>query len=266
MIALSELLKQQSVSVGIVSRGYGGDFSGEKVLTGNDKASSVGDEPCLLRQRTGLPVVVGANRPAAVQHLLEAQACDLILSDDGLQHYRLQRDLEIAVVDADRGLGNGFCLPAGPLRERSGRLDEVDIIAWHRTSGSDTANDTSFTLEFSDAVNLLTGETRTVESFSGTTIHAIAGIGHPARFFRQLEVAGLTLIRHAFTDHHAYSPADLDFGDNKAILMTEKDAVKCRAFATDNLWYVPVVARLSEQLSHRFLSEVTRLVDGKGDA
>jgi tetraacyldisaccharide 4'-kinase len=261
LIALCELLVKQGLQPGIVSRGYGGSFSGEQLVSENDTAEHVGDEPFLMAQRTQCPVAVGNDRVAAAELLLRHHSCDVILSDDGLQHYRMQRDFEIAVVDVNRQLGNGFCLPAGPLREPAGRLQSVDMVVHHGRS----ANANSFVLEFMDAVNLVTGETRPIESFKDSAVHAIAGIGHPERFFEQLAQAGLRIIKHPFPDHYAYKKSDLVFDDNdndKVLLMTEKDAVKCKAYTVGNCWYVPVAARLSDGL----ISHVTGKIKGMADA
>lgn len=266
LIALCELLKQHGIQAGIISRGYGGDFSGVKIITDDDKPSTVGDEPCLIKKRTGLPVAVGTDRPAVAKALLEQHQCDLLLSDDGLQHYRLQRDFEIAVIDTNRKFGNGFCLPAGPLRERPGRLRDIDLVAYNATTASDDVQDSNFTLKFGDAVNMVTGETKAVESFSDDTVHAVAGIGNPARFFDQLQAVGITVIEHAFPDHHAYTASDLTFEDNKMVFMTEKDAVKCNAFANERSWYIPVSAALSKQLSGCFIADMSRLVEDSADA
>lgn len=260
LIALCDLLKKQGVKPGIVSRGYGGNFTGQRLVDSSDTPVSVGDEPFLIAQQTHCPVAVGKDRVAAAELLLKQHTCDVILSDDGLQHYRMQRDLEIAVVDVKRQSGNGFCLPAGPLREPVSRLKSVGIVVHH----GKTTYDNNFFLEFSDAANLTTGETRPVTSFKNATVHAVAGIGDPERFFEQLELAGLNLIKHAFPDHYAYNKNDLDFNKGsirKEVLMTEKDAVKCKAFAADNYWVIPVTAKLSDHLISGFLNKIKRFTN-----
>jgi tetraacyldisaccharide 4'-kinase len=258
LIALCELLQRQGLAVGVVSRGYGADYAGVHVLADDDDPRLCGDEPLLIHRRTGCQVVIGRDRVAAAQRLLETAACDLILSDDGLQHYRLQRDLELAVVDAQRGFGNGYCLPAGPLREPVSRLRSVDLVVWHRPDPIDD-REFCFCLEFGDALNLSTGEARPLADFSGQRVHAVAGIGYPPRFFRQLRAAGLDVIEHAFADHHRYLMHDLDFRDNLPVLMTEKDAVKCRNMQLPGLWAVPVSARLSQALEQAFVGRVAKL-------
>ncbi len=259
LIALCELLKKQGIRPAIVSRGYGGDFTGERLVDDGDTPSSIGDEPFLISQRTQCPVAVGKDRVAAAELLLKHHSCDVLLSDDGLQHYRMRRDVEIAVIDVGRQFGNGYCLPSGPLREPVRRLKEVDLVVHH---GVTTYNN-SFVLEFSDAVNLVTGETRTVASFNSVPVHAMAGIGHPERFFEQLSKAGLKLIKHPFPDHHVYTKNDLNYdegSEKKSVLMTEKDAVKCKAFATEDSWAVPVTAKLSDDLISNMVNKIKGLI------
>jgi tetraacyldisaccharide 4'-kinase len=260
LIALCDLLKKQGIKPGIVSRGYGGSFTGERLVDDTDAAEDVGDEPFLIAKRTQCPVAVGKNRVAAAELLLKKHTCDIVLSDDGLQHYRMRRDLEIAVVDVKRQFGNEFCLPAGPLRESVGRLKSVDMIIYH----GETSSDNCFMLEFSEAINLLTREARPVTSFRDAPVHAVAGIGHPERFFDQLENADLTVIRHPFPDHYGFNESDLKFdeeNEKSTLLMTEKDAVKCDKFATENNWYIPVTAKLSEQLVSNFLEKIKQSIN-----
>jgi len=252
LIALCEYLVRQGYKPGVISRGYGASISGEYSVAANDDAAACGDEPLLIKQRTGCPVMVGRDRVAAAKKLLAENDCDVILSDDGMQHYRLKRDIEIAVVDTLRKSGNGFCLPAGPLREPGSRLNKVDMVVHHGKSD----HKYHFSLEFGAAINLATGEQRDVQSFTAEKAHAVAGIGHPGRFFRQLQALGVEVTEHAFPDHHAYTSSDIDYADNLPILMTEKDAVKCRhlksvntvAGTNENIWAVPVSAKLSDQL------------------
>lgn len=263
LIALVALLQQQGYRPGIVSRGYGGSVKGERLVKESDDAHMIGDEPCLILKRTGCPLVVGRDRVAAAQLLLANSDCNVILSDDGLQHYRMQRDVEIAIVDKNRQYGNGYCLPAGPLRESVSRLKQVDMVVSHCSnaeSAGATNHNLHFFLQFLDAINLKTGETRHIENFSTHPVHAVAGIGHPERFFRQLQKNELEIIAHAFADHHKFTAADFVFDDDYPVLMTEKDAVKCLGLPAENLWYVPVDAGLSEALQQQFLSSVDALV------
>lgn len=263
LIALCELLIKHGIKPGVVSRGYGADFTGEDIVDDKDTPSTVGDEPYLIWKRTRCPVSVGKDRVAAAELLLRHHSCDVVLSDDGLQHYRMRRDLEIAVVDTNRRFGNGYMLPAGPLREPVRRLYNVDFIV---ENGRSSSKD-SFELEFSDAINLLSGDARPVEAFQQATVHAVAGIGHPERFFQQLEQTNLTVSKHPFPDHHIFNESDLEFnqrsdGQGEAtVLMTEKDAVKCASFAADHLWYVPVSANLSDHFVNNFLSQVKPLIN-----
>jgi tetraacyldisaccharide 4'-kinase len=252
LIALCEYLVRQGYKPGVISRGYGASISGEYSVAANDDAAACGDEPLLIKQRTGCPVMIGRDRVAAAKKLLAENDCDVILSDDGMQHYRLKRDIEIAVVDTQRKFGNGFCLPAGPLREPGSRLNKVDMVVHHGKSD----HKYHFSLEFGAAINLATGEQRDVESFTAEKAHAVAGIGHPGRFFRQLQALGVDVTEHAFPDHHAYTSSDIDYADSLPILMTEKDAVKCKRLQSvntvggtyENIWAVPVSAKLSDQL------------------
>lgn len=252
LIGLCEYLIRHGFKPGVVSRGYGATISGEYSVSAKDDAATCGDEPLLIQQRTGCPVIIGRDRVAAAKKLLAENDCNIILSDDGMQHYRLKRDIEIAVVDIQRGFGNGFCLPAGPLREPEARLGKVNMVVYHGNSDDKY----QYSLEFGEAVNLLTGEKRQLESFSSGIVHAVAGIGHPERFFNQLRSLELEVIEHAFPDHHKYTTSDIDFADDSPILTTEKDAVKCKHLQParktgsiiENIWAVPVSANISEQL------------------
>ena len=262
LIALCEYLARRDYKPGVVSRGYGSAVDGEYSLSVDDDAGVCGDEPLLIRQRTNCPVVIGRNRVEAARKLLAENDCDVILSDDGLQHYRLNRDIEIAVVDAQRRFGNGFCLPAGPLREPVWRLKQTDMVVHHGDAGERF----NFSLRFGDAVNLCTQDRRNLESFAGTRVHALAGIGHPDRFFAQLRSHGLDVNEHAFPDHHQYAVSDLDFPDGAPVLMTEKDAVKCRPLLDkagarcDNaeFWSVPVDAIMSDPLGSGLVELISR--------
>jgi tetraacyldisaccharide 4'-kinase len=262
LIGLCQYLLRQGLKPGVVSRGYGTHISGEYSVSDDDSASSCGDEPLLIRRRTGCPVVVGKDRVAAANKLLTENACDVILSDDGLQHYRLKRDVEIAVIDTRRRFGNGFCIPAGPLREPVSRLNSVNMLVYH----GDAGDDYHFHLELGEAVNLVSAETRSPASFAGGAVHAVAGIGHPQRFFKQLRSLGLELIEHAFPDHYQFRPDDIDFADDLPILMTEKDAVKFGSLQFElksgeclkHAWSVPAVTRLSDRLGRDLLSLINQ--------
>ena len=247
LISVCEYIKQKGFKPGVVSRGYGGSVVGVKQVEQSDSAELVGDEPLMIHQRTEVPVVVGADRVAAVNYLLEHNQCDIVLSDDGLQHYRMQRDIEIAVVDANRRFGNGFCLPAGPLREPVSRLNEVDMVVY---SGADAhAEYSAYTLKVVDLYHLGSGEQDSVLSLDGKTAHVVAGIGDPERFFTQMRDYRVNVIEHAFADHHVYIQDDFSGWDNDYIIMTEKDAVKCRNLALPDAWVIRVEAEFTRALT-----------------
>jgi tetraacyldisaccharide 4'-kinase len=245
---------------GIISRGYtkaSGEMPTLHEVSSEDAADEVGDEPLLMAQRALCPVWIGRDRPAAALALLQAHPeCDIVLSDDGLQHYRLQRDAEIAVVDGARRFGNGLLLPAGPLREPVSRLRTVDAVVIN----GGLAHDEGFAMSLQGALfyNLLNPAiVVSAGEFTGQQLHAIAGIGHPRRFFTHLEHLGLNVQQHAFPDHHRYSAADIAFEDADAVLMTEKDAVKCAAFATEKCWVLRVDAQVDTALTQLILKKVT---------
>lgn len=243
-IALVNALRERGWKPGVVSRGYGGNTRAPLLLDDDPEAAVAGDEPTLIRRRTQLPVAVGADRVRAA-HLLLADGVDVIVADDGLQHYGLARDLEICVIDGERRLGNGRLLPAGPLREPVARLARVDFIV--SNGGAPGPGEVPMRLVLEDALAVDgSGRRRALDTFGRQPVHAVAGIGHPARFFSALRTRGLDVVEHAFPDHHRYIAAALDFGVDAQVLMTEKDAVKCRAFARPDWWYVPVRAELPD--------------------
>ena len=253
LISLCEFVKDKGYKPGVVSRGYGGKLSGIKQLSDNDSAELVGDEPLMIYQRSNVPVVVGADRVSAVNHLLENNACDIVFSDDGLQHYRMKRDLEIAVIDAARKFGNGFCLPAGPLRETVSRLKEVDIVVYNGHHLHEK-NEYFYSLKIVAINRLNANESKVLSSFAGKSVHAVAGIGNPSRFFDQLRESGLDVIEHSFPDHHAYVQHDFSEWRSECIIMTEKDAVKCRDIALPDAWVVAVKADFSPALESKIAS------------
>lgn len=262
---LADFLKDHGYRPGIVSRGYGGRRQRRPLIVGPETTpEDAGDEPVLMARRAGCPVCVFPQRAEAARALLAGTDCNLILADDGLQHYALGRDIEIAVIDGARGFGNGHCLPAGPLREPPGRLARVDLVVH---SGTGPAGSLVMTLPGDIAVNLLDpGQRRPLASFAGRKVHAIAGIGHPQRFFEHLREHGVTLEARAFPDHHAYRRDDLTFAGTAPLLMTEKDAVKCRDFAAPNLWYVPVAARLPAGFGEQLLTQLRIKAHGQETA
>lgn len=250
ILYLIEHCRARGLRVGVVSRGYGAQPpSVPWRVTAEQSARDAGDEPLLLVQRSGVALMIDPDRARAVQALLSAEPLDLILCDDGLQHYRLARDLELVLIDAVRGLGNGRCLPAGPLREPQARLQSVDAVLFNGAS-ADSAEGFGFTLQPTALVNVASGELQPLDLFApGQAVHAVAGIGNPQRFFRTLEALNWRPIAHAFADHAIYSAAALDFSPSLPLLMTEKDAVKCRAFAQPDWWYLAVDARPSPAFS-----------------
>lgn len=249
---LAEFLKRHGWRPGIVSRGYGGAKQRRPLaVTAATDPRLSGDEPVLIARRTGCPVYVFPARAEAARALLAATECDLIIADDGLQHYALARDLEIAVIDGARGFGNGHCLPAGPLREPPERLSSVNLVVY---SGTGPADGHVMTLDGATAVNLRDESfRRPLADFAGQPCHALAGIGNPERFFAHLRRHGLDCEGRAFPDHHAYRREDLGFAGTAPLFMTEKDAVKCREFAGPNHWHVPVEARLPDEFGEAIL-------------
>jgi tetraacyldisaccharide 4'-kinase len=234
---------------GVISRGYGGCAPEYplRVSPTTDPAWA-GDEPALIARRTGLPVAVAPDRVAAARLLIDSGEIDILVTDDGLQHYRLGRDIEICVVDGSRGLGNGALLPAGPLREPPARLREVDLVVvngggW-RPEGVPALD---MQLETVEARPLVTGEPRPLSSFAGARVNAVAGIGNPERFFASLRAAGIQVVPHPFPDHHNYTDIDLAFDEKLPLLMTEKDAVKCAGLAQPHHWYVPAQALITAE-------------------
>jgi tetraacyldisaccharide 4'-kinase len=264
---LAEQLAVAGLRVGIVSRGYGRSTRKPETVHVESSWREMGDEPMLLKQLTGCDVVVSQDRYAGAQKLVE-MGVDIVIADDGLQHLRLARDCEIVVVDGVRGFGNGRLLPAGPLREPASRVRQASIVVVNGVP---------------EHASLLTGQTRLppgnlqmslfggdahrldglagpepLEHFRGRRVHAVAGIGNPGRFFRDLRARGIEVIEHPFADHHPFAAADLTFGDDLPVLMTEKDAVRCRELENARLWYVPVVARFSDAQARELLDRVIR--------
>jgi tetraacyldisaccharide 4'-kinase len=261
-IHLARAMRQAGRHPGIVSRGYGAQASHPRAVDASGSARDFGDEPLLIARRTGCPVWVGHDRAAAAQALLAAHPqCDLLLADDGLQHYRLARDLEIAVVDGERPFGNGRLLPAGPLREPVARLEDVDAIVINGEGPAPVGRAPIFRMRLvpGPLYNLRDpARAATPEELAGPGIHAAAGIGHPARFFATLNSLGIAAVPHAFPDHHAYAPADLDLPGARAIVVTEKDALKCASFADDRFWVLPVDAELDPDLMPLLLNAAKR--------
>lgn len=259
VIWLAKQLHMAGYSPGIISRGYGGSGPFPFAVETSSQAEQCGDEPLMIHQHSGYPVVVDPDRYRAGQYLLAHQPCDVIIADDGLQHYRLARDMEIVVIDGKRMFGNNFLLPAGPLREPINRLKTADFLV---CNSGDYPDAFRMDLKASSAINLLSGESKSLSSFTEQPLHAVAGIGHPQRFFQTLKEAGLSFDEHTFADHHTYQPTDLSFSVARPILITEKDAVKCRSFASADMWYLPVEAELPMQLKDTICEKLRNLNHG----
>ena len=250
IIALAKALSERGYSVGVVSRGYGGASAQYPLVVGPDTlVSQSGDEPLLIAKKLGCPVVVDPNRGRSVEKLVESFSCDLILSDDGLQHYRLHRDVEIAVVDGRRRFGNGYTLPAGPLRESPRRLKEVDFII--QNGGIVEPDDPGTYIVQLETSGLrrfgsseLIGFDQWVES---TNIHAVAAIGHPERFFESLRQMGFKVDSEPKNDHQTLTALDIGFDDDLPVVITAKDAVKYQGLVPDNLWVLEVEMALDNE-------------------
>ena len=258
VIELANLLKKHGYRPGVISRGYGGKArTWPQQVRADGDPTMVGDEAILIARRTECPMAVGPNRVASAQALLKYTDCNVIISDDGMQHYALGRDIEIAVIDGIRRYGNEHCLPAGPMREAVKRLDLVNFKVTNGVAGPDEfamtykaeklcrADDPDVTLE--------------IASLKNQTVHAIAGIGNPQRFFDNLKLSGLEIIEHAFPDHYPFKKEDLDFGEIQPIVITEKDAVKCQRFYLHNVWYQPIKAVLDNQFTEQLLVMLERI-------
>ena len=260
--ALAEQLLQRGFTPGIVSRGYGGSNVAPRAVVEGDDPKVVGDEP-LLHATAGFPVWIGRDRAQAARGLLRAEpGCDVILADDGLQHYALERTMEIVVIDASRGFGNGLMLPAGPLREPVSRLTDIDAVVQL------VARDVPRPAAASGAQTLMTHEplpwrnlvhldrVADPSQWRGMEIHALSGIGNPQRFFDMVASLGIAARCHAFPDHHDFTAGDIAFPGASAILMTQKDAVKCTAFADERCWYLPLRALVDPALVALVLEKI----------
>lgn len=260
VIALVKWLQQTGHRPAVISRGYGRTSEAPILRVDSaGEASDYGDEPLLIAQTTSVPVYVGADRAAVAAQVVSEAQPTIILSDDGLQHYRLQRDFELMVVDAERKLGNRYCLPAGPLREPVNRLRSVDAVVWNGAAAED-----GFSMQMRAGPLVRLGEQKqqmALQEFSGKRVHAVAGIGHPQRFFLLLEQAGIEVISHPFPDHHQYNLQDLQFDAPLPVLMTEKDAVKCQHLSgiEAEVWVVPVSVELEAALKQRITETLEEL-------
>lgn len=260
-IAIVQRLLDAGWTPGVASRGYGRDGSQPLWVEATTPVHLSGDEPLLIARRTGVRVRVDRDRAAAALELARA-GCDIVVCDDGLQHYALARDVEIEVVDGQRRYGNGRLLPAGPLREpvsRGARCDFRVVNLGDAPGNASGFGEWPMRLVVGDAIPLHGKRVRPLAVFAGQRVHAIAGIGDPARFFQTLKSRGIAVVPHAFGDHHAFEPADLEFSSQLPVLMTEKDATKCAAFAPEGAFAVPVNAELPEGFWIALLDRLARL-------
>jgi tetraacyldisaccharide 4'-kinase len=283
VIYLANTLMKKGLRVGIIVRAYGVALKKSTEVLSDSSAFRVGDEAVLIKKNVECPVIAFHDRVCAVRTLLKNHVCDVVLSDDGLQHYALARTVEIAVIDGKRGFGNRYCLPAGPLREPVGRLKTVDFVVVnglrnrHPGESGDPYKIVGSCFRRNDKRNKndehihqmdlrvkgyfkqvqQDGAVLSINDFKGETVHAVAAIGHPGRFFDILRGLGLHVVEHTYPDHHLFSLKDIEFSDDKKVIMTEKDAVKCEAFASDKHWFLPVEANVPSVLIESLLNRVT---------
>ena len=266
VIALVKQLQQAGFQPGIVSRGYGSRAASYPFHVSRDgNPSECGDEPLLMAIRTGVPVVIDANRSHASRQLVEQHSCDVIVSDDGLQHYALQRDIELVVVDGQRGFGNAKLLPMGPLRESISRLKQVDFIISNGAQLPQRSSADQYLMQLQPLPleKLTGGQSCAVKDWPDSKrVHGVAGIGNPSRFFHSLRQLGFDPVEHRFDDHHDYCEADLQFTEDLAIIMTEKDAVKAQLIkAPVNSWYLPVAAEIDSACFQKIIQQLHGLAD-----
>ena len=254
---IASKLIDRGLKVGIVSRGYGGNFSGTLRVDDNTEYKKSGDEAQMLANLNA-PLYLDKNRPRAIQNLINENDCDVILSDDGLQHYKMHRDIEIIVIDGSRRLGNGLTFPAGPLRESSKRLKTGNYII--NNGGPTEDGETLMTLQPTKFVHLNTGKTYDIDKWPmHNQIHAVAGLGNPGRFFDTLSQLNFDIERHPFPDHHQFEESDLEFLDHHPILMTEKDAARCKNFDNPRIWYLTVEPKIEESFINDLESRIRSL-------
>lgn len=258
VIWLVEFLQQNGYKPGVISRGYipKSKASDEVIMVTKDSDTTLcGDEPVLIALRTNCPVAVTRKRSEAIESLISEHQCDVIISDDGLQHYAIHRDIEIVVLDGKRRLGNKFLLPAGPLREPASRLKQVDFIV--NNGGHPHRNEYNMQLIAGDAYNIQSrDQSKTLSEFVGQTLHAVAGIGNPQRFFTTLRDNNLLIVEHPYPDHYQFKRQDINFYGNLNVIMTEKDAVKCLNIAEARHWCLPVSAKLDTFFGDKILDKL----------
>lgn len=258
---LAAYLREMGYKPGIVSRGFGGHVTDKpQQVRVDSEPTQVGDEPVIMARRSGCPVAVCSLRHLAASGLVDHADCDMIISDDGLQHLALARDIEIMVIDGQRRLGNGFCLPAGPLREGRGRLNRVHAVV---CSGQTQRGEHAMEYQARDLLPVSgQGAPQRLEDWRGRTVHAVAGLGNPKRFYALLRAHDIQYIPHEFPDHYVYYPDDLQYDDDYPIVMTEKDAVKCEHLSLKNAWYMPIDAVLPKTFEYRLNHLLKELADG----
>jgi len=257
VIAITQYLKAQGYRPGVICRGYGGKAQQwPQQVTLDSNPELVGDEAVLIANRCRCPVCAGPSRIESAKMLIDKVGCDVIVSDDGMQHYKLKRDIEIAVIDGKRGLGNGLCLPAGPLRELPFRLKTVTLKV---SNGTERSGMHKMELKFyafhqiNDDSNL-----KPLDAFAGSEVHALSGIGNNERFFQCLRDLGINIRTHPYPDHYLYKDSDFKFNDTLPVLMTEKDAVKCKKFAMNDAWYLKVDALLSNSFYEKLIEKLRK--------
>jgi tetraacyldisaccharide 4'-kinase len=264
VIWLASKLQGQGIKVGVITRGYGGNAQSwpQQVIPSSDPVM-VGDEAILIARRTNTIVVAGPDRVAAGKLAIEAGA-EVLISDDGLQHYRLQRDCELVVVDGKRMFGNGYLLPAGPLREPISRLKRASLVLLNQRGDGSSATFTQPSITFRVLLghmqSLTTGQSRSLAELQGQQVHVVTAIGHPQAFISALEALGMQVLAHLHPDHALFNRADIDFGDQLPVLMTEKDAVKCQNIADSRHWFVSATADFSETDQKKLLDCVQQAI------
>ena len=259
VVHLVEQMRARGFNPGVISRGYSGESSSYPLtVTRDTPVEQSGDEPALIVRRTNVPMAVGPDRRASIEMLLNSYDIDLIISDDGLQHLALHRDVEICMIDDTSEQKNDNLLPAGPYREPLSRLMSVDFIVRH---GGEVGNaENQFSMHLEPSKPRAVSPENTAEFPNGSHIQAIAGIGNPQRFFDTCNALGLSITAHSFADHHHFSVDDITFSD-EPVLMTEKDAVKCNKFATNHHWYLPVNAVLSDSFADAVVNKIRTTIE-----
>ena len=256
VVWLVRCLQKHGFRPGVICSGYRGRARNRpQLVQGESDPADVGDEAVLVARRCGCPVVAGRDRVAAARTLLRRSDCDIVVSDDGLQHYRLARDVEIAVLDGERRHGTGWCIPAGPLREPVSRLESVDFVV-----AKGRAREGEYRMELTGRrLRLVADDSVAIDAAELATgpVHAVAGIGNPASFFGRLRDLGLRIVPRALPDHHPFSAGDIEFPDDRPVIMTEKDAVKCRSFADGRHWYLPVDAEVDSVLESNLIARLS---------